>query len=181
MESTIIDNLHGADTQVESEELASAEPTPGDQSSPSPQSIDLARLGRLANDGNAAALSELRRRFREQPQLAMDYGDVGTNARRYLISRITNGDKLLSLAYEARCEQMSEKLLPADPEMLVRQAVQRLILAWLEANDIRMRIGGTHGPATMSELSRRQAHAEKQYTESVKSYRELVKPGKSAK
>ena len=90
------------------------------------------RLVQQANDGDNAALKQLRSILDESPEVWQRVGNLAAHARLTLIRLIAAGDKLLFESIERKAGEMESELLGPSSTPLERLSVERVVSCWLQ-------------------------------------------------
>jgi hypothetical protein len=152
------------------------EPTTTAVPTPSASTIqtDFKTVVAQANTGDKAALTSLRQKLDDNPNIWADIGRIALESERMLIERIAGGDRLVEEAVRRTLDQMRTDLTtgssPAE-----KMAADRVVVAWLFlqlADKALAADGGAALPQAQFTLKKHEV-ASRQYHAAVKSLHDV--------
>lgn len=140
-------------------------------SSPLPTFEQFQQLVREANTGTAGSLQRLRACIREHPEIYQAVGDLGRLAIEQLIVIAAGGDVAIEESLRCSVDAMRQELLGDAPTSIERIAVDRVIVAHLEANYLltRQPTPGEASPSYSANISKLRDAAERRLQTATKS------------
>lgn len=142
-----------------------------------PSRAEFELLVTQANKGDAAAIEDLRRTLDEFPQIWRKVGDLSAVAGNSLIKTVANGNRLVSSSIARHVDELRKELLGTASTRLDRLAIERLLLAWLQAYHTDAVVASLKdvSQGTLSMWLKRQRQAARQFDAAVKSLAMLRK------
>ena len=144
----------------------------------------LRKLVQRAEQGDEAALPELRVALDANPWCWNCYGDLGRQAQGAWLDLIGGKNLMLKEAASRKAEQLRTELAGPGPSPLERLLVERVVACWLQVHysDAAYAQLKGGGPAQHAVALRRQDSAQRRYLQAVKALatvRKLLRPGLS--
>ena len=164
--------------------MSTTTPTPPKQDCEDPVLERLRNLVRRAEQGDEAALPELRVALDANPWCWKRYGDIGRQAQAAWLDLIGGKNLMLKESVGRRAEELRAELAGPEPSPLERLLVERVVACWLQTNyaDASYAQLKGNGPAQHTAALRRQNSAQQRYLQAVKALatlRKLLRPGLS--
>jgi hypothetical protein len=118
-----------------------------------------------ARRGDVAVLPELREALEARPEIWKHCSDLAAIAERAWIALITGPDLLVAESLMLRMGELRAELAGADPTPLERLAVERVVIAWLQAwySDLAAANSGDVSPKVAAFALERQDRAQKRH------------------
>jgi hypothetical protein len=141
----------------------------------------LQHLVRRAEQGDGAAVPELRVALDANGWVWRDYGDAGTHATAAWLQLVCGKNLMMREAIERRMAEMRATLAGNDPSPLEQLLVARIVACWLQVHYADGTYAQTKGsdPAQHTLLMRRQNAAQQRYVHAIKglaTVRKLLRP-----
>jgi len=131
---------------------------------------EFADLVRRANAGDANATTYLHRMLDEHPEIWQQLGDLAVHAEASLLTLVAGTDQLARASISRKLQALREELSGPSPSLLVRMAVDRVVIAWLMIQYVDTLMGSTAtAPAAKTNVIMRwQDQAGRRYSAAVK-------------
>jgi hypothetical protein len=164
--------------------MSTTTPTPPKQDSEDPVLERLRLLVQRAEEGDEAALPELRVALDANPWCWERYGDLGRQAQAAWLELLAGSNLMLKESVGRRAELLREELAGPEPSPLERLLVERVVSCWLQTSYADAAYAQLKGasPAQHTAALRRQNSAQNRYLQSVRALvtvRRLLRPGLS--
>jgi hypothetical protein len=130
----------------------------------------LRRLVQRAEEGDQAALPELRVALDANPWCWERYGDLGRQAQAAWLELLAGSNLMLHESTRRKAEQLRSELGGHEPSPLERLLVERVVSCWLQSSyaDIAYAQLKGNGPAQHTAALRRQNSAQHRYLQAVR-------------
>jgi hypothetical protein len=144
----------------------------------------LQKLVRRAEQGDGAAVPELRVALDVNGWVWRDYGDAGTHATAAWLGLVCGKNLMMREAIERRMAEMRATLAGEDPSPLEQLLVARILACWLQVHYADGTYAQLKGgdPAQHTLMMRRQNAAQQRYVHAIKALatvRKLLRPAPS--
>lgn len=138
---------------------------------PMPAREEFDQIVQAANAGDRKALRKLRRLLSDCPEIWKSLGDLSVIAGNSFLRLASNGNHLISASISQYVREVRQQLLGPAPTPLERLAVERVVLAWAQANYVDAVVGSLQNVSqgTLNHWLKRQAQASRQFDASIKS------------
>lgn len=94
--------------------------------------MELQKLTKLANAGDADALTQLCRVLDANPQVWQEIGDLAKHAQFSIVKAICNGNQLIAESVKRKADELRRDLSGENPSPLEKLAIERVVATFLE-------------------------------------------------